>query len=545
MGALVQVGLTAFYALTLAALAFFVHKVLWLVQYRRLQRGLVETAIKRLRDDNLDVLKAWEAFATERWSRALGQPDVTSPSNFIRRVEQWLDRLRDDLAARRSLEQVLEGALEKGEPRVVETVLSLRRLAKGEPERHDVTVTLELPPLAEPFPPDPRLFELDVRSRYGLVRRALVFFSGAADVVMSSQHVAKMSQNVHVPAAVLARRLLLVFVVIGVVVVDWIFGLRAALATAIDGWLYPPSHAGYHALKTAAEKGFFDEHLASILAFGLWMAGYGAMYVALYLTVRRSYQVHKKKLRDMQASQPSILAAIRARQVRELVQWGREYGRSLDGAVGIAVRHAETLLDHCEGRLLRRVAGGALLDGARAIGDALFARLPESLGALEDAPTSHAHSLAHYLWPRVEEMGYQVKLAQYRAAWQHIELAANELRRERPDPHKAHALWRAVVTYATIFAPILPEGTADGLREAYGRMVETTIEATDKDLEELDVRLGELTARLAEQLDIARALVAARVELANQNLKGASHAFAAEVIHVREQARLEAMAFEI
>ena len=139
-------------------------------------------------------------------------------------------------ATRKSLEDRLGNALASGEPPSAETVLSLRRLGKGEPERHEVTLDPRLPGGRAPKAPDKRLFELNVRSRYGFWRRALVFFSGAADVVYSSQHVAKMSQNVHVPIGVLVRRLVLVFLVILVVLVDWVFGLRAQLARS-DGRL--------------------------------------------------------------------------------------------------------------------------------------------------------------------------------------------------------------------------------------------------------------------------------------------------------------------
>jgi hypothetical protein len=534
-----------FYAATLGALAFFVHKVLWLVQYKRLQGALVDSAVKKLRDDNLAVLEAWEAFATERWGEALGQPDVKSPSNFIRRVEEWIHKLKGDMrTTRKSLETALANALAEGVG-VDEAVLSLRRLGKGGPERNEVRLVVPESDLASPKPPDPRLFELNVRSRYGLVRRALVFFSGAADVVYSSQHVALMSQNAHVPTGVLVRRLSLVFLVIACVLADMAFGLRSALTDFMNGLLFPAAHAGYLAAKTAAEKTFFEEHGGAILAFGVWMAGYGAIYIGLFLSVRRNYQVNKRRLAEMRASEKAILASLRDKQVRELVNWGKEYGRSLDGAVGITLRHAETLLDHCEGRLRRRIAGPELFEGARKVGEALFAKLPESTGSVQDAVTTHPHSFMHYVWPRLSEMGYQIQLAQYRAAWQHVEVAESDLRKEQPDPHRAHSLWRAIVTYATIFASILPAGTADELRAAYASMVEATIEATDKDLEELDRRLAELTQRLNEQLDSARPLIASRIELANQSITAASLSFAAEVIHVREQARLEAMAFEI
>ena len=61
----------------------------------------------------------------------------------------------------------------------------------------------------------------------------------------------------------------------------------------------------------------------------------------------------------------------------------------------------------------------------------------------------------------------------------------------------------------------------------------------------LDARLAELSRSLNEQLKSASPLVVSKVELANQQIEAASAAFAAEIITVREQARLEAMAFEI
>src|SRR5262249_37092075 len=157
-----------------------------------------------------------------------------------------------------------------------------------------------------------------------------------------------------------------------------------------------------------------------------WMAMYGAIYISLYVLVRRRYQVNVRRLKDMLSAEETILRSIRDRHVRELVSWGREYGRSLDTSTAITMRHAETLLDNCAHRLRRRIAGPALLEGARTIGEALFSKLPESTGELQDAATTHRHSLGHYVWPKVEEMEYQGQLAQFRAAWQHIELAVSE-----------------------------------------------------------------------------------------------------------------------
>src|SRR5262249_5695580 len=139
-------------------------------------------------------------------------------------------------ASRRSIESTLVKALAQGQGTpdlVAALVLQLRRLAKAntgqKPDRTQVTIDLSFPPVVMPARPGPKLYDLNVRSRYGFWRRALVFFSGAADVVYSSQHVAMMSQNVHVPVAVLIRRLALVFLVIGAVLLDWIFGLRKEL----------------------------------------------------------------------------------------------------------------------------------------------------------------------------------------------------------------------------------------------------------------------------------------------------------------------------
>jgi hypothetical protein len=99
--------------------------------------------------------------------------------------------------------------------------------------------------------------------------------------------------------------------------------------------------------------------------------------------------------------------------------------------------------------------------------------------------------------------------------------------------------------YARVFAPLLPAGLAADLQEAYAQMVADCIAETDKDLGELDRRLGELRRSLGEQLEAARGLVEGRVELTNSQMAATVAALAAEIINVREQARLEAMAFEI
>ncbi|MEO7331968.1 MAG: hypothetical protein ABI193_25550 [Minicystis sp.] len=545
----VEEGFTYFfYGATILALVFFIHKVLWLVHYKRIQGALVREAVTRLREGNEAALAEWEDFARTCWANALGKAEVANATTFIRRVEEGLGRLRSDLkSSRKSIEELLTHALSAGTSSPKRgTIFSLRRLTGSDTEeRLSVEMDLRFSAVTLPRPPDKRLYELKVASRYSLLRRALVFFSGAADVVYSSQHVAMMSQNVHLPTSVLVRRLSLVFLVLAVVAIDIVFGVRTWLGAVINGWINGPPPAAGQAAKQATEGGVLGDHLGSILAFGAWMAAYGVIYLLLYFLIRRRYQVSVRRLREMMVAEGERMRGIHKRHHGDLLRWGRAYGRSLDSAVEITLRHAETLIDHVSHRLRRRVAGSALFDGAKAIADSLFLRLPESRGEVQDVATLQKHSFRHYLWPRAEEMSYQVRFAEYRAAWQHLELSMGDLRREQPDPNQAHELWRSAVAYATIFAPLVPSGTAESLRHAYAQMVTESVSHTDKDLADLDRRLGELERGLSDQLECARALVESKVELANQQVQGAVAEMAAEIISVREQARLEAMAFEI
>jgi hypothetical protein len=549
--------LVVFYAVTGAAACFFVHKVAWLWKYRKIQRRIVDEAVRRLREGNAGEVATWEELARSCWANALGHPEISGPSTFIRRVEEGLAQVRGDLRQnRRSIEALLVDLLSRGkgmpagEGRV--PVLSLRRLTpeKKDPDaRYEVVIDLRFPAVPPPRPPDKRLYELKVKSRYGFVRRALVFFSGAADIFYSSQHVALMSQNVHVPLGVLVRRLSLVFLIVLVVALDLGFQIRKGISAAIQAWLWPPvhhaaHHGAAHAAPAAADASL-HEYLGTALGFGVWLAIYGSIYLAVYFAIRRRYELNARKLKSMLVGQAQTMEKIHQRHLAALSRWGAEYGRSLDSAVEITVHHAEQLIDHYAHRLRRRIAGPALLEGAKLIADGLFLKLPESKGELADVATTHEHSFRHYVWPREGEMDYQVRLAQYRAAWQHLELAISDLRREQPDPVLAHELWRSATAYAMIFAPLVPTGMADQLRQAYAQMVTECVTETDRDLVELDRRLGELERSLNEQLEAARGLVEGRVELTLSQMAATVAALSAEIISVREQARLEAMAFEI
>lgn len=548
MEPVVDVVTGIFYAATLAALLFFLHKVLWLVRYKQIQRALIDASVVELERSSAAVIAEWASFTRTCWKNALDGAEVEDASDFIDRVEESLTRLRGDmLATRRPLEGLLGDALTTRAPEGATTVLSLRRISGPDPEvRVTVKMDLSFPSVSPLRPPDRSLYALESRSRYGLLRRALVFFSGAADVVYSSQHVALMSQNVHVPTSMLVRRLSLVFLILAVVLVDIVFGVKRWLAGVIDGWIHEAASAPVgNAVNAVKEGDFFSRNLGQILAFAVWMAVYGAIYLVVYFLMRRRYQVNVRRLKEMAEGEAAAMKSIYRRHLGDLVRWGRAYGRSLDSAVEIMLRHADTLIDHDAHSLRRRLANPALLAQAKTIADSIFLRLPESRGELQDVATRQKHSRLHHLWPRADEMGYQARFARYRAAWQHLEIAVSELRSERPDPQKAHDLWQSTALYAAVFAALVPTGAAEELRQAYAQMVAECVARTEQDLAALDRRVDELSRSLTEQLASARSLCASKVELCNQAIQGAGAARAAEIIRVREQARLEAMAFEI
>ena len=119
------------------------------------------------------------------------------------------------------------------------SVLTMPRV-DGAPS--DVKIEITFPRIRRPRPPAEDLYTLEVRSRYGFWKRALVFVLGAADVVYSSSHVARMSQNAQVPLGVIFRRLSLVAVILGAIVVDIAFSLRARLIEWVDALLGEPPH---------------------------------------------------------------------------------------------------------------------------------------------------------------------------------------------------------------------------------------------------------------------------------------------------------------
>ncbi|MBC7171394.1 MAG: hypothetical protein H5U40_03150, partial [Polyangiaceae bacterium] len=379
---------------------------------------------------------------------------------------------------------------------------------------------------------------LEVRSRYGLARRILAFFIGAADVVYSSAHVARMSQNDAVPGSVLVRRMSLVALILLAIIVDITFGARAALIAwskaALTGSV----------LTSGVLGSSLTPWMPELFGSGIWLAGYGLIYVGAFLVLRSRSAEHMRRLADLRASAAERARTIVGRQRDALLAWVDEYGRTLDEASALAVRQADMLVERAIDRLRRRLASPALLGHAERVAQELFALLPESSTRLGDVATDHDHSLSHYLWPRPEEMRYQVKLAQFRAAFRDLEMSVNALRGPRPDPHKAQQLWRNLVAYVRMFREELSV-TADELVVAYGASIARVLEETETDLAELDTRITQLAEGLARTFSAAVPLVEGRIQLADENIEAEMALFTAEVLRVREQARLEAMAFEI
>ncbi len=532
----------AFYAAMALALVYFVHKVLWFVKFRRLQETLVADAERKVREATSEVLSHWEKSAHASWSDASEGVDDADPVAFVRRMEARLasmDRVLGDQVKVREwfLERLT--ASPTGEASDGLAVLTMPRV-DGPPT--DVRLEITFPRVRRPRPPPDDLYTLEVRSRYGFWRRALVFVLGAADVVYSSRHVARMSQNAQVPIGVILRRLSLVVVILGAIVIDIAFSLRARLIDWVDAALGPPPHlAG--SLGALGEA--IDPHLAAAIALTGWLAVYGVVYFGLFLWLRHRSQAHLRRLEAMRDRRQEDLDEIYEHHVEELFRWASEYAKTLDDAVDISRRQARLLISRTVRRLRRRLASEPLTRVARRVAAALFARLPESSAGLSDVATQKEHSIAHQLWPRVEEMEYQVRLARTRAAWRRVEGGLADLRAEHPDPAAAHGLWRTLAVIARMFPDVVDEDTRRELDEAFEASIAALVERTRADLSELDRRLDELASGLEEQLAVAGSLLETQVELAEQAMEAEVARLAAELLEVREGARLEAMAFEI
>ena len=522
MSAIVNVVSVVFVALSFGALAFFLHKVAWLLRYKRVQRRLIDEASTQQRALQDEALPKWDAYASAAWRVARAEVVLDGPDAYAASIERELVTIVEAVDDAQSTVPLLEAALRRDDPGDETIVIMKARARDGVPL--SVHLTLNPPAVARPAPPDDEVYELDVASRYGFFRRALVFVTGLADVVYSAHHIAKMSQYSHVQLSTILRRLSLVILLVIGIVLEVVLGLRDALAQLLES---------------------YGVANAPLIALGAWTGTVALLYFTMFFVVRRKSRQHLRQLHELRDGEAARLDQIRQHHLDALVRWASDYGKTLDTAVRLTSRHVELLAQHYVARMRRRLAGPRLLKVAKSIGDALLKQLPEAAGELQDVVTTKRRSWRHMLWPRGEEMTDVVDQSQFRAAWQHIELTIGELRRGLADPSDVAAFWRQLAGYAVSYASVLPASTPERLRHAYVRLVEDASAATDKDLERFDLSLSELMRHLDEQLGAATHLLAARVELSNQRIEADAGKLQAEIIRCREAARLEAMAFEI
>ncbi len=535
-----------FAAVSIGALAFFVHKVAWLVRYRRLQRRLIDQAALELAATQRDVLPDWERFAHAAWRVGRGpSPDMThggtpavvSPAAYVTAVERELGARIEAAGRRQAVTPLLRRALEGKEATPqTHTVLELP-LRDGTVAA--ARIRLHPPPLQRPEPPPDKVFALEVRSRYGFWRRALVFVTGLADVVYSSSHIAKMSQYTHVSMGTIVRRMSLVVLLVLGIVLEVIVGLREGLEKLLER----------HLIRGASWPQQLPEamrdNLPSLLALVIWTGVVAGLYFTLYFLVRRRSRRFLGELARMKEAQNERLSQIYVDHLQGLVRWSEDYGRTLDGAVELTVRHTELLAKHYAARVRRRMCGPVLYDIAQQIGDRLFAKLPEASGALQDAINTRRRSFRHGLWPRAEEMRDVVEQWNHREAWQAIELTLGELRRGQPDPQQVSDFWRQLVTITASFPDAVGADMPERLRKAYVQLVEDTSQGTETDLDRFDKAVIDLVRHLNQQLSACTPLLEARIELVNQRIAADGAKWQSQVIRTREAARLEAMAFEI
>lgn len=524
----------AFYAVMAGAVLFFLHKVLWFFQYRRIQERLVTRALEKLTEQADTTLVRWDQGAEMSWSEASASSSDSSQRDYVRRVESELESLEAQLGDGQTSirDRFVEHVMEALDPERI----PLLRVPRLRGDAVEVDVELGFGTVPDPELPDPELFELEVRSRYSFGRRVLAFFLGAADVVYSSQHVIRMSQNPELPKGLLLRRLSLVLVILGALAVDIGFGIRAQLIEWSERWCRANLTLDHELLR---------EYLPSALGLGIWLGAYGALYVGLYLLLRWRSEHQIDLLEELRETYIDRISDIRDDHLRSLRRWARDYATTLDDASMLTMHQAQMLVQRTTHRLRRRVASKRLLHLASQVARCFFNRLPESATKLQDVATERRHSFAHSIWPQANEMNYQVEIAQYRHAWRDIEMCLSSLRGQHPDPDLAAQLWRSLVRYARMFPDIVPEDLFERLQEAHGDTVAGVVEATESDLVELDERLTELASALAHTVESARALVESRIELTTQSMNASVAEFVSEALRIRERARLEAMAFEI
>jgi hypothetical protein len=541
MGLMANIFVAAFYGVMLLSLLYFIHKVMWFMRFRQLQAQLASNALAKLTGRAETSLVRFEQGADVSWSE-VAQGRDRSPIAYVKRIEARLQAMMDELTASRrervddfvaSLDENLRSPAERHV-----CVLEVPRVA-GAPR--EVRIDLDFPPVVIVGQPDATLFKLEVRSRYGVAPRLFAFVLGAADVVYGSRHVMRISQNASVPFAVLMRRLGLVAIVLLALVGDFAFSVRLHLVE----WAEREVARGLRVPLTGDFGRWLNDHLATALGLSLWLLLYGAFYLTIYLVLFVRSHRNLRELRAMELDLPRVTLDIEARHRNQLVAWAREYGGSLDEATRVASKQVLMLLQRSVHRLRRRIANRALLEQSDRMAAAFFSRLPESSKGLRDVATEQRHTRLHYLWPRIGEMQYHVQLAQYREAFQQLELGGQRLRGRRPDPVEAEETWRNLVRLARMFPEVVPADVLEDLGTAHDRMLEAVVAETERDLEELDRRLDDLAHGLSETLASVTPVVESMVDLTSEAIREEMSEYTSEILRVRELARVEAMAFEI
>jgi hypothetical protein len=531
-----------FYSAMVCAAGYFLHRLAWLVHYRTLLRRLVARATQA---ETLEQAAAqdWDEFEKRTWRELQEQEQVTNLDfeGLVRDLRRRLHQVREalhepEISVRKHLARALSSdaaARELGNRCVARIPAGLAG------KRTEIRFDFALPRLQQPRL-DPTLFSLRIRSRYGLMSRLAVLFIGAADVVLSSTHVAQMSQNAQVPWGVILRRLSLVALILVTVIVDVGFGIGPAIMTwsrttlsgiELDAW----GETGH--LLTA--------YLPDTVGMMLWAGFYGAIYFSLWGWLWWRSRGRLRELRVMEQKYPEVVHEITQRHQRSLLQWADEYGRALDDSVRLALRQAEMLIARTEQRIGRAVAPPELLQEADAIAAALFGKLPEASTQLQDGLTAHQHSWQHMLWPRPEEMQYQITIARHRFEFREIDWRVAALRSPEPNPATATTLWRIVRGAVSVYPELGDDRFVARLEDRYRESIRALVRGARRDFDAFDERLKESAHSLAEQFRVARSAAESQIELTQLVLEGEVAALNSRILKVREQARIEAMAFEI
>jgi hypothetical protein len=329
--------------------------------------------------------------------------------------------------------------------------------------------------------------------------------------------------------------------ILSAVAVDVGLGIRKRLIEFSEQWL--------------GQSGFFEgwggfgeflaQYLPVTLALVAWLAGYGTIYVGLFLYLWFKSKSYLRRLERLREEDPERRETIFHRYETELRDWVLGFARSLDEATGNTESQARLLIERALHRLRQRVAYPLLIEHAEQSAARLFETLPEASTQLQDEVTTQQRSLRFRLWPLASDMRDQTLIARRRFAWQYLQTAVAELRGANPDPAVAIDLWARMIA----LPPAMPEvelwKASEELASAYPVMLSELVERTERDLKALDNDLAELAEGLGKSFDNVQSLIDTRYDLARQAMGAELGELTAEILRVRERARLEAMAFEI